>query len=100
MSDQAVSCYTASMVEMHDIARLTPEERLELIGRLWDSLESEDVRLTPSQDAELGRRMATFDADAKTAVLGKRSRPISFGGPHECCAFGSPPTRGRILTMH
>ena len=39
MSDQAVSCYTASMVEMPDIARLTPEERLELIGRLWDSLE-------------------------------------------------------------
>ncbi len=33
-----------------------------------DSLESEDVRLTPSQDAELGRRMATFEADAKTAV--------------------------------
>jgi len=56
------------MVVMPDIARLTPEERLELIGRLWDSLESEDVRLTPSQDAELGRRMATFDADAKTAV--------------------------------
>jgi putative addiction module component (TIGR02574 family) len=56
------------MVEMPDIARLTPEERLELIGWLWDSLESEDVRLTPSRDAELGRRMATFDADAKTAV--------------------------------
>ena len=59
---------THPMVEMPEITRLTPEERLELIGRLWDSLESEDVRLTPSQDAELGRRMATFEADAKTAV--------------------------------
>ena len=59
---------TDPMVEMPEITRLTPEERLELIGRLWDSLEFEDVRLTPSQDAELGRRMATFEADAKTAV--------------------------------
>jgi putative addiction module component (TIGR02574 family) len=61
-------------VEMPDIARLTPEERLELIGRLWDSLESEDVRLTPSQDAELGRRMATFEAAAKGAVSTARRR--------------------------
>jgi len=68
MPDQAVSCYTALMVEIPDIARLTPEERLELIGRLWDSLEPEDVRLTPRQEAELGRRMANFDADAKAAV--------------------------------
>ena len=68
MSEKTVSCYVAAMVEMLDIARLTPAERLELIGRLWDSLEPEDVGLTPRQDAELGRRMATFDADAKAAV--------------------------------
>jgi putative addiction module component (TIGR02574 family) len=68
MSEKAVSCYAGAMDEMLDIAKLTPAERLELIGRLWDSLEPEDVRLTPRQDAELGRRMATFDADAKAAV--------------------------------
>ena len=50
-----------------DIARMTPRERLDLIGELWDSLAPEDVRLTPAQDAELARRMATFEADAKTA---------------------------------
>ena len=65
-----------------DIAKLTTKERLDLIGELWDSLEPEDVRLTPAQDAELARRMTTFDADSKTAVawedigaeLGRRSR--------------------------
>ncbi len=60
MSEKTVSCYVAAMVEMLDIARLTPAERLELIGRLWDSLEPEDVRLTPRQDAELGRRIGDF----------------------------------------
>ena len=50
-----------------DIARMTPKERLDLIGELWDSLTAEDVGLTPAQDAELARRMATFEADAKTA---------------------------------
>jgi putative addiction module component (TIGR02574 family) len=51
-----------------DIARLTPQERLDLIGALWDSLTPEDVRLTPAQEAELDRRMATFDADKLSAV--------------------------------
>jgi len=51
-----------------DIARLTPQERLDLIGALWDSLEPEEVRLTPGQEAELERRMATFEADKRGAV--------------------------------
>ena len=51
-----------------EITRLSPQERLDLIGALWDSLAPEDVRLTPAQDAELARRMATFDADKQSAV--------------------------------
>jgi len=51
-----------------DIAQLTPRERLDLIGELWDSLAPEDVRLTPAQDAELARRMATFEADRENSV--------------------------------
>lgn len=51
-----------------DIEKMTPRERLDLIGELWDSLAPEDVRLTPAQDVELARRMATFEADAKIAV--------------------------------
>ena len=55
-----------------DIAQLTPRERLDLIGELWDSLAPGDVRLTPAQDAELARRMATFEADSETAVSWQR----------------------------
>ena len=51
-----------------DIARLTPQERLDLIGALWDSLSSDDVALTPAQETELARRMATFDADVLKAT--------------------------------
>lgn len=59
--------YIRQMIANLDITRLSPQERLALIGELWDSLAPEDVRLTPAQDAELARRMATFEADAKTA---------------------------------
>jgi len=51
-----------------EIDRLSPQERLDLIGALWDSLSPEDVGLTPAQEAELARRMATFDADKREAV--------------------------------
>jgi putative addiction module component (TIGR02574 family) len=51
-----------------DIAKLTPQERLDLIGDLWDSLAPEQVNLSPAQEQELTRRMASFEADMKTAV--------------------------------
>jgi putative addiction module component (TIGR02574 family) len=53
---------------MIDIDHLSPQERLELIGRLWDSLDDEDVPLTPEQEAELDRRLATADADLADSV--------------------------------
>ncbi len=65
-----------------DISRLTPKERLDLIGELWDSLSVDEVPLTPAQEAELNRRLASFDGDIKAAIpweqidaeLGRRSR--------------------------
>ncbi|MDE2377477.1 addiction module protein [Bradyrhizobium sp.] len=51
-----------------DISRLTPKERLDLIGELWDSLSAADVRLSPAQEVELDRRLATFDADRREAI--------------------------------
>lgn len=63
-----ISSYDLRMAETLDISKLTTKERLDLIGELWDSIAPEDVRLTAAQDAELGRRMATLAADAKTAV--------------------------------
>jgi putative addiction module component (TIGR02574 family) len=56
------------MAETVDVTKLTTKERLDLIGELWDSIAPKDGRLTPSQEAELGRRMTTFDIDAKDAV--------------------------------
>ena len=44
------------MVPPFDIKRLTPQERIELIEQLWDSLEDEDIELTPEQAVELERR--------------------------------------------
>jgi putative addiction module component (TIGR02574 family) len=51
-----------------EIAKLTPQQRLDLIGELWDSLSAEDVRLSPAHETELARRMATFENDAHSAV--------------------------------
>ena len=51
-----------------DIDRLSPQERLDLIGRLWDSLDAEDVPLTPALAAEIDRRLATADADLAESV--------------------------------
>ena len=51
-----------------DIARMTVNERLELIGELWDSLTDSDDVLTPAQNAELDHRLARFEDDAITAV--------------------------------
>ncbi|WP_407186378.1 addiction module protein [Bradyrhizobium centrosematis] len=51
-----------------DISRLTPKQRLDLIGELWDSLSPDDVLLTPAHEAELDRRLASFDADRRDAI--------------------------------
>jgi putative addiction module component (TIGR02574 family) len=52
-------------VTAFDITKLSPQERLDLIGRRRDSLDSEDVRLTPAQQSELDRRLATLDEGIK-----------------------------------
>lgn len=40
-----------------DIDSLTPAEKLELIGELWDSLDADDVPLTQAQKDEIDRRI-------------------------------------------
>jgi putative addiction module component (TIGR02574 family) len=44
-----------------EISRLLVDERLELIGPLWDSLEHEPLPLSTAQQQELDRRLATLD---------------------------------------
>jgi putative addiction module component (TIGR02574 family) len=50
------------------IIRLSPHERLALIGDLWDSLSEAETPVTPPQVAEIERRLASFEQDRTVAV--------------------------------
>jgi putative addiction module component (TIGR02574 family) len=53
-----------------DINKLTPEERLDLIEELWDSLrgDPEKIPLTDAQAKELDRRVAEMDQDTSLGI--------------------------------
>ena len=51
-----------------DISRLTPQERLDLLEKIWESLEPEDVPVTPAQRAELDRRLDDLDRDPSPGI--------------------------------
>lgn len=57
-----------------ELARLSPEERLALIGQLWDSLGDTDVPLPEAQKAELASRLSSFDQDRAQAVTWEQLR--------------------------
>lgn len=51
-----------------EITKLSPSERLTLIGDLWDSIADADVPILPAQRRELERRLASFDQDRAQSV--------------------------------
>jgi putative addiction module component (TIGR02574 family) len=51
-----------------DIDQFTPEERLDLIERLWDSLSDDDVPLTSAQREELDHRLDALDRDGPVGI--------------------------------
>jgi putative addiction module component (TIGR02574 family) len=51
-----------------EVARLSVRERLALIERLWDRLDDSGVPVTPAEQAELARRLATFEDDRADEV--------------------------------
>jgi putative addiction module component (TIGR02574 family) len=51
-----------------DIAKLSPEERLELLEQLWDSLSSEAVPMTDAQKEELDRRLDELDREGPVGI--------------------------------
>jgi putative addiction module component (TIGR02574 family) len=57
-----------------DITRLSPPERLALIGELWDSLSDADTPLPPAQHRELERRLASFDEERAQGVSWEQLR--------------------------
>ena len=53
---------------LDEIDHLTADERLKLIGRLWDSLADADVPLQDAQQAELENRLASFEKERRRGV--------------------------------
>ena len=51
-----------------ELARLSPRERLDLIGSLWESLDEKDVPVTDAQRAALDRRIVGFDQDGAESI--------------------------------
>ena len=57
-----------------EITRLSPEERLTLIGELWDGLDPAAVPVPPSQLAELRRRLDSFEQDRSGGMTWEQLR--------------------------
>ncbi len=51
-----------------ELSRLSVDERLDLIGQLWDSLEHERLPLSSAQQDELDRRLDTLESDRAEGV--------------------------------
>jgi len=61
---------TGISVKSLGIDKLAIEERLELIGEIWDSVSAEtgDLSLSLEMKEELDRRLAAADADPEAAI--------------------------------
>lgn len=55
-------------VRKFTIEDMSIEERLELIGELWDSLDDKDVPITDAQKAEIERRLESFASDKAQGI--------------------------------
>ena len=60
--------HRVSMLTPDEITRLSPPERLALIGELWDSLGGAQLQLSEAQTSELARRLERFDQDRADGV--------------------------------
>jgi putative addiction module component (TIGR02574 family) len=69
LARSAETCETTYMARPAvDIDQLTPEERLDLIERLWDSLSDDDVPLTSAQREELDHRLDALDREGPVGI--------------------------------
>jgi putative addiction module component (TIGR02574 family) len=57
-----------ALLDRAEIGRLSPPERLALIAELWDSLQDQDVPLSPAQRAELDRRLDSLQQDRDRGI--------------------------------
>ena len=69
--DCVVCCWypqRMAILNREEIVRLSPSERLALIGQLWESLEHDEIPLTQAQHVELDRRLASFQQDRARGI--------------------------------
>jgi putative addiction module component (TIGR02574 family) len=58
-----------------ELLELSPQERLDLIDELWNSLGPDDFpALTPEQEAEIDRRLDALEKDSSRAVPWEEAR--------------------------
>jgi putative addiction module component (TIGR02574 family) len=80
------------------LARLSPEERLALIGELWDSLSDADVPLPEAQQAELSRRLSSLDQDlSQSRQVGRVARRVGSTPPVTMQVVFTPPARAELV---
>jgi len=67
---------------LDELLRLPPSERLQAIGELWDSLESQAdlFPLSDEERAELDRRIAEDEADPRPGVSGRSYAAVLKAG--------------------
>jgi putative addiction module component (TIGR02574 family) len=56
------------LLTAEEIVRLSPSERMALIGQLWDSLQDNEIPVAAAQQVELERRLAALDQDRRKGL--------------------------------
>lgn len=57
-----------STIENFDFKTLSVEDRIKLIGRIWDSIDDVNVTLTKEQCEKLERRAAEYEAAGEKGI--------------------------------
>ena len=61
---------------LEQVVRLTPQERIDLIDALWESLQAEDLPLSSEQMAELDRRLDEMEKNPRAEMTWEEAKKI------------------------
>jgi putative addiction module component (TIGR02574 family) len=50
-----------AMIKMEEILDMSVDDRLVMIGKIWDSLDHGNINTSPAQEQELDRRLARYE---------------------------------------
>jgi putative addiction module component (TIGR02574 family) len=68
---------------LEQAVRLTPQEKIELIDALWESLQTEDLPLTSQQMAELDRRLDEFESNPGAEMSWEHAKKLIISSATE-----------------